>query len=76
MNKTEDLSNFKFSGYDTVELGKKYGTPLYVLSEEIIRDRCREIRTDFLERHSNTRAAYASKAFLTMTMCKIIDSSL
>jgi len=74
MNKTEDLSNFKFSGYDTVELGKKYGTPLYVLSEEIIRDRCREIRTDFLERHSNTRAAYASKAFLTMTMCKIIDS--
>ena len=74
MNKIKQSNNYKFSGYDTVQLAKKYGTPLYVLSEEIIRNKCREIRTDFLEKHENTRAAYASKAFLTMTMCKIIES--
>ncbi len=74
MNKIENASNFNFSGYDTVELAKKYGTPLYVLSEEIIRDRCREIKVDFLEKHKNAKAAYASKALLTMTMCKIIQS--
>lgn len=74
MNRIENTLNFKFAGYDTVELAKKYGTPLYVLSEEIIRERCREIRTDFLEKYRNTRAAYASKAFLTMAMCKIIES--
>jgi len=70
----EQSKSYKFAGYDTVELAKKYGTPLYVLSEEIIRSRCREIKTDFLDKHKNTKAAYASKAFLTMTMCKIIES--
>lgn len=74
MEKTKLLSNFKFAGYDTVELAKKYGTPLYVLSEELIRERCREIREDFLDKYINTRAAYASKAFLTMAMCKIIET--
>lgn len=74
MKKIENLSNYKFAGFDTVELAKKYGTPLYVLSEEKIRDRCKEIRKDFLEKYDNTKAVYASKAFLTMTMCKIIES--
>lgn len=69
-----DGANFKFAGYDTVELAKKYGTPLYVVSEEMIRDKCKEIKNDFLEKHYNTKAAYASKAFLTIAMCKIIES--
>ena len=74
MNKIKHTSNYKFAGYDTVELAKKYGTPLYVLSEEIIRNKCREIKSGFLESYENTKAVYASKAFLTMTMCKIIES--
>lgn len=74
MDKIKHTSNFTFAGYDTVELAKKYGTPLYVLSEEIIRKKCREIKSDFLEKYENTKAVYASKAFLTMTMCKIIES--
>lgn len=73
MNKIENTTNYNFAGYDTVELAKKYGTPLYVLSEEIIKERCREIKVDFLEKYKNTKAAYASKAFLTMAMCKIIQ---
>lgn len=74
MNKTENTLNYNFAGYDTVELAKKYGTPLYVLSEEIIREKCMGIKTDFLGKYKNTKAAYASKAFLTMAMCKIIQS--
>lgn len=74
MNKAGNTINYKFAGYDTVELAKKYGTPLYVVSEEIIRERCREIKADFLGKYKNTKAAYASKAFLTMAMCKIIQS--
>ena len=74
MKNVENSLNFEFAGYDTVKLAQKYGTPLYVISEEIIRAKCREIQTDFLEKHKNTRAAYASKAFLTMAMCKIIES--
>lgn len=62
-----------FDGCNTVELAKSYGTPLYVLSEIAIVERCREIKETFLNKYERTRAAYASKAFLTLAMCKIIE---
>lgn len=74
MVRAKTSKNYSFSGYDTVELANKYGTPLYLMSEEIIRDRCKEIKKDFLDKYEGTRAAYASKAFLTLAMCKIIES--
>ena len=66
------MNNYIFYGLDTVELGKKYGTPLYLMSEEHIKDRCKEIREDFLSKHPKTNAVYASKAFLTKEMARII----
>ena len=63
-----------FDGCNTVELAKKYGTPLYVMSETAIVEKCTEIRETFLNRYERTRAAYASKAFLTLAMCKIIEN--
>lgn len=66
------MSNFIFSGMDTVELAMKYGTPLYVMSEDYIKSRCKEIREDFLNKYPNTNAVYASKAFLTKEMARII----
>ncbi|QZY56265.1 diaminopimelate decarboxylase [Crassaminicella profunda] len=66
-------SNFYFGGCDTVNLAKKYGTPLYVMSEDYICERCKEVRKDFLGKYENTRAVYASKAFLTLEMCRIIE---
>lgn len=62
-----------FDGCNTVELAKKYGTPLYVLSETAIAEKCGEIRNTFLSKYKKTRAAYAAKAFLTPAMCKIIE---
>ena len=62
-----------FDGCNTVELAKKYGTPLYVMSETVIVEKCSEIRNSFLKKYDRTRAAYASKAFLTLSMCKIIE---
>lgn len=67
-------SNLLFVGHDTVNLANKYGTPLYVISEDVIRQRCKELKTNFLNKYENTEVAYASKAFLTLTMCKIIQS--
>ncbi|SHJ09176.1 diaminopimelate decarboxylase [Lutispora thermophila] len=66
------MGNLIFYGSDTVELAKKYGTPLYIMSEDYIADRCREIRENFLEKYDNTMAVYASKAFLTREMAKIV----
>ena len=73
MNVVDSKNNFIFSGYDTVELAKKYGTPLYVISKDVIKNKCKEIKNDFLYKYDNTKAVYAGKAFLTMVMCKIIE---
>ena len=62
-----------FDGCNTLELAEKYGTPLYVMSETAIVEKCSEIRNSFLQKYKKTRAAYAAKAFLTLSMCKIIE---
>lgn len=62
-----------FDGCDTVTLAQKYGTPLYVYSENAISKECSEIRECFLDRYENTRAAYACKAFSTLAMCRIME---
>lgn len=66
------MKNYKFAGMDTVELAKKYGTPLYIMSEDYIRARIKEIKEDFLDKYPNTKAIYASKAFLTKEMVRIV----
>ncbi|WP_236914644.1 diaminopimelate decarboxylase [Clostridium sp. Cult2] len=66
------MKNFHFAGVDTVYLAKKYKTPLYVMSENIILDRIQEIKRDFLGKYENTEMFYASKAFLTKEMARII----
>ncbi len=51
-------------GYDTVELAKEYGTPSYVMDEDMIRENCR-IYKNALEKHfgKGSMPLYASKAF-------------
>ena len=36
-----EAGHLTFAGYDTVELAKKYGTPLYLMDEERIRQNVR-----------------------------------
>ena len=62
-----------FNGINTVEMGEKHGTPLYLLSHDLIRSRCLELRGSFLDRYENVRAVYAGKAFSSLAMCKIIE---
>lgn len=64
--------NYNFSGCDTIELAKEYGTPLYVMSEDIIIERINEIKDSFINKYENVRCYYASKAFLTKEMARII----
>lgn len=73
MNNKNTNNHLMIDGCDSVELVKQYGTPLYVISQKKIEEKCQEIRKDFLSKYNNTRALYASKAFLTMAMCKIIE---
>lgn len=60
-----------FDGCSTIELAKKYGTPLYVLSETDIVSRFKELKDCFTDKYENTRVAYAAKAFSTMAMFRL-----
>lgn len=73
MTKTVRDGVLYFDGCSTVELAKKYGTPLYVVSETTILDRCQEFRECFLDKYPNTRVAYAAKAFLPIAMAKLME---
>lgn len=73
MIKEEKNGVLYFDGCNTIELAKKYGTPLYVMSETFISKKCAEVRAAFLDKYERTRAAYAAKAFMTLAMCKIIE---
>ena len=51
------------AGMDTVDLAKKYGTPLYLMDEDRIRQRCRTYMTAMHEAFgNNAQPLYASKA--------------
>ena len=52
-----------FAGQDTVELAKEYGTPLYLLDEDKIRENCRTYTAAFKKYFGEgSRPLYASKA--------------
>lgn len=69
------LDHLLFDGCDTVALAEEYGTPLYLISETEINNRCKILKDEFLNRYENTSVAYASKAFLNLAMCRIIDKN-
>ncbi len=52
-----------FAGQNTVELARRYGTPLYLMDEDKIREKCRAYKRAF-EKHFGpaARPLYASKA--------------
>ena len=62
-----------WGGVGCMELAERFGTPLYVFDTGIIRARCRELRTTFLDRWEDTRVRYAAKAFMTRAVCKVIQ---
>lgn len=66
--------NFIFSGHDTVVLAQKYGTPLYVMSEDILRANINRIKDAFESAGADYDVNYAGKTFLNMGMCRIIAS--
>ena len=52
-----------FAGQNTVELAKKYGTPLYLMDEDKIREKCRAYKAAFAKHFGgNSQPLYASKA--------------
>lgn len=63
-----------FNSLDCVDLARRYGTPLYLMSEDTVRANCRR-HISSLRRHlgANAVAAYASKALSFRQMYRIMN---
>lgn len=59
-------------GCDTVELAKKFGTPLYVLDEAYVREVMRAYK-DGLSDYGKFAVAYASKALSCLALYQIVN---
>lgn len=57
-------------GVSSNNLANEYGTPLYVIDEELLRNNCKR----YIESFGDSNAvAYAGKAFLPVAMCQIVN---
>lgn len=65
--------HLEIGGCDAVELKQTYGTPLYVVDEALVRQRCREYMNAFRASGLTFQVAYASKAFCVMAMCRLAE---
>ncbi|SKA73501.1 diaminopimelate decarboxylase [Clostridium sp. USBA 49] len=72
---TSEIKNNELyiGGISTVELAKKYGTPLYVIDEAFVRRKCQRYFKSFKVKERGNRVAYAGKAFLILAMCQLIN---
>lgn len=64
--------HLEIGGCDTVDLASNFGTPLYVLDEELFRRNCREYYRAFSERYG-AEVIYAAKTLLTLAICRMVE---
>ena len=70
--KINEQGNIEIGGCDLIDLANKYGTPLYVFDEATIRSITSSYKDAFKE-YPNMRMMFASKAFMTKAICKIME---
>ena len=58
-------------GCQAVELAQEYGTPVYVLDEATLRNRCRSFVEEFNRLYPGTQVLYASKAYINPALARI-----
>ncbi|TDL69901.1 diaminopimelate decarboxylase [Paenibacillus amylolyticus] len=70
-SKINAQGHLEIGGVDATDLKEQFGTPLYVVDEQLVRERCREYMEAFRASGLAFQVAYASKAFCVMAMCAL-----
>ena len=67
--------HLEVGGIDTADLAEKYGTPLYILDEQVIREKCR-IYADAMKKYfgENSYPLFAGKALCFRGIYPVIES--
>ncbi len=64
--------HLEIGGCDTVELAERYGTPLYIMDEELLRKNCRRFRNALRQHYPRGQIIFAGKAFLVLAMARLV----
>ncbi|MEW5921864.1 MAG: diaminopimelate decarboxylase [Bacillota bacterium] len=64
--------HLEIGGCDTVELAERYGTPLYIMDEELLRKNCRRFRNALQQSYPHGQVIFAGKAFLVLAMARLV----
>ncbi|HBG21705.1 MAG: diaminopimelate decarboxylase [Syntrophaceticus sp.] len=67
-----DQGHLEIGGCDTVDLAATFGTPLMIIDEALLREKCREYYQAFTQ-NGGGQVFYASKALLTTALARIIE---
>src|ERR1051326_3463832 len=68
----DEAGHLALAGIRLASLAREYGTPLYVFDEATIRSQCQAFQQAFASRWPQSAVAYASKAYLSPALCKIL----
>jgi diaminopimelate decarboxylase len=69
--KINDAGHLQIAGIDAVALVKEYGSPLYVLDEQVFRKNCRKFR-DAFSVLGDSLVIYASKTLSCLATCAMV----
>jgi diaminopimelate decarboxylase len=69
---SDDGTTMKLAGHNVRDLLDRFGSPLLVMLEDMIRDSCRAYRKQ-VEQYPRARVYYASKALLTTGICRLMQ---
>ena len=71
--RTNENGELMIADCSTIRLAQEFGTPLHVINEEVVRSKCQEINRSLGKYYPDSFVAYASKAFCTLAMCKLVS---
>ena len=71
---TNEKNHLCIGGADAISLVEKFGSPLYVMDEDYVRAVCRSFFKALNENYGKGSISYASKAFCTQAIYKIVAS--
>ena len=72
--KTNQIGNLSIGGADAVELAHEYGTPLYVVDENRIRENYQRLYGAFSEEYPHFQLFYAAKANTNLAVMRILEA--
>lgn len=67
-----DDGELEIGGCRATRLARDFGTPLHIMDEMTMRSKCSEIKRSLSKHFPRVFVAYASKAFCTLAMCRLV----